>query len=131
MTAIIKEENPGIEFEWSLPQGSVAQTPEKEDGYEWAASQWGVCDAVCGGGLRQRRVYCRRISTQDRMPDYLCDRARKPAEEGRCNEHACKPMWKVGNWSLCSGGSGNGMNATGGFMPSAFLIPNRGNVIPD
>ena len=30
-----QEENPGIEFEYSLPSGSIQETPQGGEGYDW------------------------------------------------------------------------------------------------
>ena len=30
-----QEENPGIEFEYSLPSGSIQETPQGGEGYVW------------------------------------------------------------------------------------------------
>ena len=58
MQLLYQEENPGIEFEYSLPSGAVAETPEEGEGYDWSSTAWTECDAVCGGGYRQRYTQC-------------------------------------------------------------------------
>ena len=35
-----QEENPGIEFEYSLPSGSIQETPQGGEGYDWTE---GIC----------------------------------------------------------------------------------------
>ncbi len=53
---LYQEPSAGIDFEYSLTKGSVAQVPEPGDGYDWSPSSWSNCDAKCGGGQRTRQV---------------------------------------------------------------------------
>eukprot|EP00094_Tigriopus_californicus_P005670 TCALIF_05465-PA protein Name:"Similar to Ppn Papilin (Drosophila melanogaster)" AED:0.16 eAED:0.17 QI:0/0/0/0.82/0.81/0.82/34/0/2463 len=100
-----QEKNPGIEFEYSLPSGAVAETPPEGDGYEWSSGEWDECDVPCGGGNRGRQVFCAQMSSVERVPDYLCEAALKPPTNEICNTEACRPTWKTGPWSDCEGSS--------------------------
>ena len=87
---LTQEENPGVEFEYSLPKGSVAETPPEGEGYDWISGSWDECDASCGGGFRTRQIYCARTPSFDRVPDYLCEYAVRPAKNETCNTQPCK-----------------------------------------
>ena len=54
---LYQEENPGIEFEYSLKKDAVVETPVGPGGgYQWTQAAWGECNAPCGGGSRSRQV---------------------------------------------------------------------------
>ena len=38
-----QEENPGVEFEYSMPSGSVQETPSGGEGYIWSPGPWSEC----------------------------------------------------------------------------------------
>ena len=42
-----QDENPGIEFEYSLQAGSVKDTPEGGEHYDWLAGEWSECSGGC------------------------------------------------------------------------------------
>lgn len=46
---------------------------------------WGLCSALCGGGLQQRTVQCRDAVDYRRAPDANCD-TEKPEIIRACNQ---------------------------------------------
>merc|ERR1712223_1748599 len=97
-----QEENPGIEFEYSLPSGSIQETPQGGEGYDWTEGPWTKCSATCGGGTQTRSVMCKLKSTLEVVADGLCDANEKPPDNEICNDDPCEPKWATGDWSNCT-----------------------------
>ena len=55
---LYQEENPGVEFEYSLPSGSIKETPQGGEGYIWTTGPWAECTSSCGGGQKTRSIMC-------------------------------------------------------------------------
>ena len=41
---LVQEDNPGIEFEYSMPSGHVK--PPGDDRYAWEVGQWSECSGI-------------------------------------------------------------------------------------
>ena len=41
---LVQEDNPGIEFEYSMPSGAVK--PPGDDRYDWELGQWSECSGI-------------------------------------------------------------------------------------
>ena len=41
---LVQEDNPGIEFEYSMPSGAVK--PPGDDRYDWEVGQWSECSGI-------------------------------------------------------------------------------------
>ena len=86
-----QDENPGVEFEYSLPSGTVKETPEGGERYEWQDNvSWSDCSAPCGGGTKTRSILCMSVASKDVMPPNLCDPQLKPLEHDNCNTDPCE-----------------------------------------
>ena len=106
MQLLSQDENPGIEFEYSLQAGSVKETPE--DGYDWLAGDWSKCSGGCSSDpddlpVRTRSVVCTTIGTREVVSDTLCTEGpEKPLAEETCDDVSCLPQWVTGDWSNCT-----------------------------
>ena len=85
-----QEENPGIEFEYSIPSGSVQETPQGGEGYIWSPGPWSDCPSECGGDKKTRKILCTLSSTKEVVDDNLCDGTNKPSEKEACNDEPCE-----------------------------------------
>ena len=85
-----QEENPGIEFEYSIPSGSVQETPQGGEGYIWSPGPWSDCPSECGGDKKTRKILCTLSSTKEVVDDNLCDGTNKPPEKEACNDEPCE-----------------------------------------
>ena len=85
-----QEENPGIEFEYSIPSGSVQETPQGGEGYIWSPGPWSDCPSECGGDKKTRKILCTLSSTKEVVDDNLCDSTNKPLDEEACNDEPCE-----------------------------------------
>jgi hypothetical protein len=105
---LYQEQNPGVEYEYSIASGTVSLQTEGE--YTWTYDDFSECSETCGGGMRRRRVNCaRRIgNTIEYVEEYLCDRNYRPADVERCNEEPCPFKWAARAWSECSAKCGAG-----------------------
>jgi hypothetical protein len=87
---LTQEENPGVEFEYSLPSGAVKETPSGGEGYAWTTGSWSGCDAQCGGGSQTRTVICANTASKEVVANNLCDEAQRPQTSEPCNEDPCE-----------------------------------------
>ena len=85
-----QEENPGVEFEYSMPSGSVQETPQGGEGYIWSPGPWSDCPSECGGDQKTRTIICTLSNTKEVVADNLCDGTKKPPETEPCNEEPCE-----------------------------------------
>lgn len=102
-----QDDNPGIEFEYSLQSGSVKETAEGGDHYDWLAGDWSQCSGGCSNDVpvRTRSVVCTNIETREVVSDALCSAGpEKPLAEDECQdqEASCLPQWATGEWSNCT-----------------------------
>ena len=87
---LYQEQNPGVEFEYSIPSESVVETPSGGDGYQWTPGPWSECPSECGGSKRTRTILCTLSSSKEIVADNLCDETLKPPLEEACNDEPCE-----------------------------------------
>ncbi|XP_030647560.1 A disintegrin and metalloproteinase with thrombospondin motifs 12-like [Chanos chanos] len=67
---------------------------------QWRLSPWGKCSRSCGGGQRERLVYCPQFQR--------CNVTLKPNSTEPCNVQACV-SWSTSPWQQCSKMCGGGV----------------------
>ncbi|XP_020841996.1 papilin isoform X2 [Phascolarctos cinereus] len=121
---ISQEPNPGVQYEYYLPQQPLAT------GFSWNHGSWSDCTAECGGGYQTRLVFC--TADNEVYPDHMCRHKPQPSDNRTCNLQACPQTkrisylhppgvwshgrargmcgksWKAGPWSACSAPCGGG-----------------------
>merc|ERR1719400_1270707 len=126
---LYQEENPGVEYEYSLKSDTVKETPSGSGGgYSWTQSAWSDCNSPCGGGTRARQVSCSNLETLQQVDDSLCDPYIKPPHNETCNSSPCKPKWNVGAWGNCT--EGNGTDCTQFQFRNVFCEQVLANNVP-
>lgn len=116
---LTQEENPGIEFEYSIQEGSVKETSEGGDHYDWLLGEWSECPDECGEVQRMRTVVCSNVATREIVPDHLCGGgSNKPEETEDCPPVPCKPQWATGPWSNCTALGNDGQDGGSGDKES-------------
>ncbi|KAK7095028.1 hypothetical protein V1264_006491 [Littorina saxatilis] len=94
---------PQINFEYFVPSAS-----QPTSNYQWTARN-GACTKTCGGGVYNRIITCTRRGGGAQVDDHLCDLRQKPAMTGSaCNNQACPPRWRTGQFGQCSKTCGGG-----------------------
>ncbi|XP_068201484.1 A disintegrin and metalloproteinase with thrombospondin motifs 6-like [Palaemon carinicauda] len=95
---LFQTENPGLEWEYTLPHENVTYTPE----FKWEHSDWSVCSVTCGGGKQLSKVQCMEKEA-GLVEDKYCINQTRPEDRSRiCNTHACPAWWWSGPWQPCS-----------------------------
>ncbi|KAL2091719.1 hypothetical protein ACEWY4_011517 [Coilia grayii] len=69
---------------------------------QWKSSPWGKCSKTCGGGVRERLVYCSEY--------HRCDTSLRPNFTEPCNEQPCT-HWATDAWAECSRSCGGGVRS--------------------
>ncbi|KAK3743252.1 hypothetical protein QZH41_017056, partial [Actinostola sp. cb2023] len=88
--------NPYFSCQYHLPgQGTPTQ-------YAWKVVKGTICDADCAGGVRINHVTCHRADDDTAAGTQYCNQVTKPATREPCNTQPCKPVWKAGDWMVCS-----------------------------
>ncbi|XP_076668534.1 ADAMTS-like no long nerve cord isoform X2 [Andrena cerasifolii] len=77
---------------------------------KWAAGEWSMCSASCGGGTRTRAIFCTEENGNEttKLPDHKCSGTHKPRSQETCSTISC-PMWETNKWSECSVSCGAGV----------------------
>ncbi|KZS17893.1 putative ADAMTS protein 3 [Daphnia magna] len=70
---------------------------------KWIVGPWDACSLTCGGGIKERRVYCQQGRNNSKVDDVICSAliGHKARTHEPCNTHDC-PSWFQGPWSQCS-----------------------------
>uniref|UniRef100_A0A3P8VNX7 Papilin, proteoglycan like sulfated glycoprotein n=1 Tax=Cynoglossus semilaevis TaxID=244447 RepID=A0A3P8VNX7_CYNSE len=99
---ISQEPNPGVEYEYYLPNG------RSREGYYWSFGSWSACSKECGSGYQSRSVFC--TIDNEAFPDYLCASLPRPQSNRTCNPQQCPEThsWRTGEWNTCSVTCGGG-----------------------
>ncbi|CAH0383119.1 unnamed protein product [Bemisia tabaci] len=104
---LYQEQSPGIEYEYSIPTGTVVQT--SPTGYRWNYDTFSPCSTTCGGG----EVFCSQTVAkgQDaKIEDSQCEQliGPKPETAQSCNDTLPCPEWHIGPWKPCDHLCGEG-----------------------
>ncbi|RLU15132.1 hypothetical protein DMN91_013019 [Ooceraea biroi] len=87
------------------PQMERECEKSKDCDFQWFASQWSECSAICGSGVQTRKVFCGTFSddTVKKVTDDNCDPEKKFEDSQNCTaKEECKGEWFAGPWSKCS-----------------------------
>ncbi|XP_057344319.1 LOW QUALITY PROTEIN: papilin [Manis pentadactyla] len=139
---ISQEPNPGVHYEFHLPQS------EARPGFSWSHGSWSTCSVDCAGGHQSRQVFC--TTDNEVYPDRMCQHQPRPADRRPCNPHPCpqtkqtsylhrprvwrlagaQPVcgssWKTGPWAPCSASCGGGSQSR-----SVYCISTNGASIQE
>uniref|UniRef100_A0A915LH22 Uncharacterized protein n=2 Tax=Meloidogyne incognita group TaxID=654580 RepID=A0A915LH22_MELJA len=73
---------------------------------KWITDEWSSCSASCGGGWRQRNIYCKNVDNVTTLKN--CLESEKPIKLESCNTQKCPSgQWNVGHWSHCPNNCGS------------------------
>ncbi|XP_059494306.1 A disintegrin and metalloproteinase with thrombospondin motifs 13 isoform X2 [Stegostoma tigrinum] len=77
----------------------------------WEVGEFSECSVTCGGGLRERAIYCVKQEALERQQtsDTACAVTARPQSVEMCNSQPCPVRWTVSNWSICSTSCGVGI----------------------
>nr|XP_053646976.1 A disintegrin and metalloproteinase with thrombospondin motifs 7-like [Cherax quadricarinatus] len=101
---LFQTENPGLAWEYTLPQHDVTYTPT----FTWLHSDWSVCTVTCGEGTQVSKVQCMEKEA-GLVEEQYCRGQQKPSDRSRaCNKHACPAWWWSGPWQPCAITCGSG-----------------------
>ncbi|XP_047437133.1 ADAMTS-like protein 3 [Mugil cephalus] len=71
----------------------------------WSVSEWSKCSASCGGGWKQRQVFCQQLDARGvlrALTAAACERISRPTNTEQCSGNNC-PIWVTSPWGKCSG----------------------------
>lgn len=95
---LYQAENPGLTYEYTIPNKNVTRKPE----FHWEYTGWTVCSATCGGGIQVSRAKCLEMEA-GLVEEKYCDPVKRPADATKvCNKHQCPAKWWAGPWQHCS-----------------------------
>ncbi|XP_073098260.1 papilin isoform X9 [Manis javanica] len=139
---ISQEPNPGVHYEFHLPQSNARPS------FSWSHGSWSTCSVDCAGGRQSRQVFC--TIDNEVYPDHMCQHQPRPADRRPCNPHLCpqtkqtsylrrprvwrlagaQPVcgssWKTGPWAPCSASCGGGSQSR-----SVYCISSNGASIQE
>ncbi|KAI5232052.1 Papilin [Manis pentadactyla] len=117
---ISQEPNPGVHYEFHLPQSDA------RPGFSWSHGSWSTCSVDCAGGHQSRQVFC--TTDNEVYPDRMCQHQPRPADRRPCNPHPCPQTkhWKTGPWAPCSASCGGGSQSR-----SVYCISTNGASIQE
>uniref|UniRef100_A0A673SW10 ADAM metallopeptidase with thrombospondin type 1 motif 16 n=1 Tax=Suricata suricatta TaxID=37032 RepID=A0A673SW10_SURSU len=99
--------NPGMAWEYSVPQQQDEKKPSGQPRYSWAVIR-SECSVSCGGGHMTTREGCYR-DLRLQVNASFCNPSTRPVTGVvACHVSACPPSWSVGNWNPCSRTCGGG-----------------------
>ncbi|XP_021114252.1 A disintegrin and metalloproteinase with thrombospondin motifs 16 isoform X2 [Heterocephalus glaber] len=99
--------NPGVAWEFSLPQSSAEKKPPVQPRYTWVTMR-SECSVSCGGGHLITKAGCYRDLSLQVNASFCNPKSRPAPALVSCRVSACPPSWSVGNWSTCSRTCGGG-----------------------
>ena len=87
----------------SRPRAAQTCYSERECLFVWRSSEWSDCNAVCGGGHRERVVSCLLANNESTVDVAFCSENAgvEPASVTVCSEEECMFEWTVGDWGVC------------------------------
>ncbi|XP_017513083.3 papilin isoform X11 [Manis javanica] len=117
---ISQEPNPGVHYEFHLPQSNARPS------FSWSHGSWSTCSVDCAGGRQSRQVFC--TIDNEVYPDHMCQHQPRPADRRPCNPHLCPQTkhWKTGPWAPCSASCGGGSQSR-----SVYCISSNGASIQE
>ncbi|XP_045023585.1 ADAMTS-like protein 1 isoform X3 [Daphnia magna] len=85
------------------PEPKIVQCHTDPCPPKWIVGPWDACSLTCGGGIKERRVYCQQGRNNSKVDDVICSAliGHKARTHEPCNTHDC-PSWFQGPWSQCS-----------------------------
>ena len=88
---LFQSENPGVEFEFTIPNENATRDRKLE--FRWIYADWTHCTHSCGGGKQRSRVVCSELH-EGEVDDSYCEQGSRPEDMQRdCNAHACPPRY--------------------------------------
>ncbi|XP_028966579.1 A disintegrin and metalloproteinase with thrombospondin motifs 7 [Galendromus occidentalis] len=100
---LFQSENPGVKYEYTMPESNATRRPE----FEWKYADWTVCSVTCGGGYQESYAKCMEKEA-GLVEDTYCTHTPKPKPIKRtCNTHQCPARWWTGPWQHCSATCGD------------------------
>ncbi|XP_069787458.1 A disintegrin and metalloproteinase with thrombospondin motifs 13 isoform X2 [Narcine bancroftii] len=96
----------------------------------WNAHEFGLCNATCGGGVREREVYCMRKveDLYQRVPPLECGNIPRPSSREICNSNPCPVRWRYKS-ELCSMPCGGGVRRR--LLYCTKVLPDREELTSD
>ncbi|XP_051892863.1 A disintegrin and metalloproteinase with thrombospondin motifs 13 isoform X1 [Pristis pectinata] len=96
----------------------------------WKVHEYGPCNVSCGGGVREREVYCVKEESHlyQRVPPFECGNTPKPASMEICNSHPCPVRWWYKSES-CSVPCGGGVRRR--LLYCAKVLPDHEELTSD
>ncbi|XP_062929811.1 A disintegrin and metalloproteinase with thrombospondin motifs 13 isoform X1 [Mobula hypostoma] len=96
----------------------------------WEVHEYGPCNVSCGGGVREREVYCvkKERHLYQRVPPLECANTSRPASIEICNSDPCPVRWRYKSES-CSMPCGGGVRQR--LLYCTKVLPDREELTSD
>ncbi|KAK7486510.1 hypothetical protein BaRGS_00022176, partial [Batillaria attramentaria] len=95
----------------------VTSTCNTQPCAQWQTGDWLGCSVTCGGGRKQRKVWC--VLGDQKVDESMCDKKIKPPAKKECQLKEC-PEWYPGGWGPCSVTCGKGVSMRAVKCRAAF-----------
>ncbi|XP_071481500.1 A disintegrin and metalloproteinase with thrombospondin motifs 9-like [Diadema antillarum] len=83
--------------------------------YRWKKGRWSQCSESCGGGVKQREVWCRDNRGAEVSDEYCRQTRARPSTTKKCSPDPCpqpifdkRAFWVEGTWAECTRTCGAG-----------------------